>query len=161
MREYETIYILRPEIEDADAIEFINKMKALVEREGGKHIKVTNWGRKRIAWERDRNQRGMFIHHLYLGRPGLVKEYERNLKLAESVLLRMTKVIDKRVIAETRSAEEDVLNPPAPKEERRRDEPRRPRQDYDGYNSGSRDRDGGRDRDNKSNDNNNSSGAEA
>ena len=145
MREYETIYVLRPEVEDTVAVEFITKMKSLVEREGGKHLKLTNWGRKRIAWECDGNQRGMFVHHSYLGKPGLVKEYERNLKIEESCILRMTKVIDKRVVADTRTAEEDVLQPPAPKEERRpREDTRRARSDYDGGYNDRGDR-GGRD----------------
>jgi small subunit ribosomal protein S6 len=118
MREYETLYILKPEVEDESAIEFINKMKGLVETQGGKHIKVTNWGRKKLAWERARQQKGMFVHHQYLGKPGLVQEYERQLGIEENVLLRQTMLLDRAVDSSTRTPEEDVLAPPAPKERR-------------------------------------------
>lgn len=157
LREYETLYILRPEIEDEVAIALINKMKGMVESEG-KHLQVTNWGRKKLAWERDRHQKGMFVHHRYLGKPGLVKTYERSLKIDENVILRQTIVLDKAVDPETRQPEADVFDPPVTKEARREEEPRdRPRR-FDGDRDrgdrddrgdrGDRDRDrGDRDRD--------------
>lgn len=120
LREYETLFVLKPDIEDQAAIDFIQKMKALVEREGGKHIKVTNWGRKKLAWERKRNQKGMFVYHKYLGPPTLVKEYERTLGIEEAVLLRQTVLLEKAVLPDQRQPEEDQLAPPATKE--RRDE---------------------------------------
>jgi small subunit ribosomal protein S6 len=135
MREYETLYILKPELEDAPAIEFITKMKSLVEANGGKHIKITNWGRKKLAWERDGNQKGMFVHHLYLGMPGLVNEYERALGIAEDCLLRQTVLVAKGISPDSRQPEEDVLEPPAVKERREDERPRRdddrPRRDRD------------------------------
>jgi small subunit ribosomal protein S6 len=118
MREYETIYILKTEIEDEKAVEFLQKMKGLVEKNGGKNIKVTNMGRKKLAWERDRHQKGMFVHHQYLGKSGLVQEYERTLGIDENVLLRQTVLVSKAVEAESRPPEEDVLQPPAVKERR-------------------------------------------
>lgn len=118
MREYETLYVLRPDIEDQSAVDFITKMKALVEKEGGKHLKVTNWGRKKLAWERDRQQKGMFVHHVYLGSPGIVKEYERTLGIDESVMLRQTVLLTRNVNPETRNPEEDQMTPPAIKDRR-------------------------------------------
>lgn len=133
MREYETLYVLRTDVEDQAAVDFINKMKALVEKQGGKHIKVTNWGRKKLAWERDRQQKGLFVHHQYLGNPGVVKEYERTLGIDENVLLRQTVLLSRNVSPDARAPEEDQLVPPAAKE--RRDD----RDREDGYEASSRD----------------------
>lgn len=124
MREYETIYILRNDVADDAAIEFITKMKGIVEKEGGKHLKITNMGRRKLAWECDKQQKGMFVHHRYLGMPGIVTEYERMLGIAESVLLRQTVVLNKMADAASFSAEEDVLNPPVVKEKDERKERR-------------------------------------
>lgn len=118
LREYETIFVLKPDIDDAVAINFIEKMKGLIEREGGKHLKVTNWGRKKLAWERLKQQKGMYVHHHYLGKPGLVAEYERTLAIEEAVILRQTTVVSKGVDPAARHAEEDVLQPPVTKERR-------------------------------------------
>jgi len=123
-REYETIYILRTDIADDAAVAFINKMKGVVEKEGGKHLKITNMGRRKLAWERNKQQKGMFVHHRYLGQPGIVAEFERNLAIEEAVMLRQTIVLNKQANPADFSAEEDVINPPIVKERDERKERR-------------------------------------
>ncbi len=123
-REYETIYILRTDIADDAAVAFITKMKGVVEKEGGKHLKITNMGRRKLAWERNKQQKGMFVHHRYLGQPGIVAEFERNLAIEEAVMLRQTIVLNKQANPADFSAEEDVINPPIVKERDERKERR-------------------------------------
>jgi len=129
LREYETIYILKPDVADEAAIAFIQKMKAVVEREGGKHLKITNMGRRKLAWERLKQQKGMFVHHRYLGKSGLVAEYERTLAIEETVMLRQTIVLNTAADPAAFAAEEDIVNPPIVKE---KDERRERRFDDDG-----------------------------
>ena len=148
LREYETIYVIKPDVEDAAAIAFITKMKGVLEREGGKHLKITNWGRRKLAWERAKQQKGMFVHHRYLGKPGIVAEYERNLAIEETIMLRQTVLIDPSVDPASKQPEEDVLQPPIVKEREEKRERRYGDDDgddrYGGY--GGFDRDfGGRD----------------
>ena len=123
-REYETIYILRTDIADDAAVAFISKMRGVVEKEGGKHLKITNMGRRKLAWERNKQQKGMFVHHRYLGQPGIVAEFERNLAIEEAVMLRQTIVLNKQANPADFSAEEDVINPPIVKERDERKERR-------------------------------------
>jgi small subunit ribosomal protein S6 len=123
-REYETIYILRTDIADDAAVAFITKMRGVVEKEGGKHLKITNMGRRKLAWERNKQQKGMFVHHRYLGQPGIVAEFERNLAIEEAVMLRQTIVLNKQANPADFSAEEDVINPPIVKERDERKERR-------------------------------------
>lgn len=152
MREYETIYILKPEIDDDTAVDFINKMKGLVEKNGGQHVQVTNLGRRKIAWERDRHQKGMFVQHRYLGQSGIVKEYERSLKLAEDCILRQTVVRRKAVDPSSVAAEADTIKPPVTKEPVVRRDDRygdRGGRDRDGGGYRSRDRDDRDDRDDR------------
>ena len=124
LREYETIYILRTDVADEAAVAFINKMKAVVEKEGGKHLKITNMGRRKLAWERNKQQKGMFVHHRYLGKPGIVAEYERTLGIKETVMLRQTVVLNKLANPADFTAEEDIVNPPIVKERDERKERR-------------------------------------
>lgn len=119
MREYETIFVLKPEIEDEAAVAFIQKMMALVDKQGGKHLQLNNWGRKKLAWERNRHQKGMFVHHRYLGGPTLVKEYERTLGIDENVILRQTVLLHKSMNAADAQVGADVLEPPITKEAKR------------------------------------------
>lgn len=122
MREYETIYVLSPEATDASAREFMLKMKELITREGGKNIKVDCWGRRKLAWERGKHQRGIYVHHKYLGNPGLVAEYERTLAIEESVILRHSVLLAKDVDPASREELADQLEILVVRE--RRDNPR-------------------------------------
>lgn len=122
-REYETIYVLRPEIEDSLAKDIMLKLKALVEEQGGINLKVSNWGRKKLAWERKKYQRGLYVHHAYLALTGVVEEFERNLAINENVLLRQTILVARNINPADRSPEADELETPVIKE--KKDAPRR------------------------------------
>ena len=96
MRKYETIYVLKSTLDDKTAIDFMLKTKKLIESLGGKNIKVDCWGRKQLAWECRKHQRGIYVHHTYLAPNNLVHELERLLKIDESILLRQSKMLNKK-----------------------------------------------------------------
>ncbi|MES2504848.1 MAG: 30S ribosomal protein S6 [Myxococcota bacterium] len=133
MREYESIYVLNPEMTDSAAKDFMLKMKDLVTREGGKNIKVDCWGRRKLAWERGKHQRGIYVHHNYLGLPGLVTEFERTLAIEEAVILRQSILLAKDVDASTREEQADQLEVPVVRE---RKEPQRYASDMDRFDEG-------------------------
>lgn len=97
MREYETIYVLKPEMDDKSAKEFMLEMKELITEKGGQNVQVTCMGRRKLAWMRDKIQRGIYVKHTYLGMPGLSKEFERLLGINESVMLRQTVLLARDV----------------------------------------------------------------
>jgi small subunit ribosomal protein S6 len=85
-REYETTYILRPDISN-DGISAVNtKIRGIIEAAGGNLLKVENWGRRKLAYEVQKNLKGVYLHFNYLGSAGLVEEIERNLRLSDSVI---------------------------------------------------------------------------
>jgi small subunit ribosomal protein S6 len=85
-REYETIFILRPDLAN-DAISTVNtKMRGVVEGGGGKLLKIENWGRRKLAYEVKKQLKGIYLFWRYLGDPGLVEEVERNLRLSDQVI---------------------------------------------------------------------------
>jgi small subunit ribosomal protein S6 len=85
-REYETIFILRPDMAN-DAISAVNtKVRGVVEAGGGKLLKIENWGRRKLAYEVKKQLKGIYLFWRYLGNAGLVEEVERNLRLTDSVI---------------------------------------------------------------------------
>jgi small subunit ribosomal protein S6 len=85
-REYETIYILRPDMAN-EAISAVNaKVKGVVEAGGGRLLKVENWGRRKLAYEVKKQLKGIYLFWRYLGDAGLVEEVERNLRLSDQVI---------------------------------------------------------------------------
>ncbi len=85
-REYETIYILRPDITN-EAVGLVNtKIRGVIEAGGGSLLKVENWGKRKLAYEVQKQMKGMYLFFSYLGTAGLVEEVERNLRLTDSVI---------------------------------------------------------------------------
>ena len=85
-REYETIYILRSDV-DADTAEKVQaRVAEVVGRDNGKLVKVESWGRRKLAYPVAKQRKGVYVFVKYVGRGGLVAELERNLKLQDSVL---------------------------------------------------------------------------
>ena len=85
-REYETIYILRPD-STTDVIAQVNqKIRGIVEAGGGTLLKVDNWGKRKMAYEVKKHLKGIYLFFSYLGSAGLVEEVERNLRLSDSVI---------------------------------------------------------------------------
>ncbi len=85
-KEYETIYILRPDV-DADTADRVQgRVSEVVDRGQGKLVKVEAWGRRRLAYPVAKQKRGVYVYVKYIGLGGLVAELERNLKLQDAVL---------------------------------------------------------------------------
>ena len=85
-KEYETIYILRSDV-DADTAEKVQaRVAEVVGRDNGKLVKVEAWGRRKLAYPVAKQKKGVYVYVKYVGRGGVVQELERNLKLQDVVL---------------------------------------------------------------------------
>src|SRR5262252_7416849 len=85
-REYETIYILRPD-STSDVIAQVNqKIRGVIEAGGGTLLKIDNWGKRKLAYEVKKQLKGIYLFFSYLGTAGLPEEVERNLRLTDSVI---------------------------------------------------------------------------
>ena len=85
-KEYETIYVLRSDV-DADTAEKVQaRVAEVVGRDSGKLVKVEAWGRRKLAYPVAKQKRGVYMYVKFVGRGGLVQELERNLKLQDTVL---------------------------------------------------------------------------
>ncbi|MFZ1866368.1 MAG: 30S ribosomal protein S6 [Polyangiales bacterium] len=85
-REYETIYILRPDVEKAKAEQIIERLKEVISRLDGTLTKLDNWGKRKLAYPIEKKTRGIFVYLKYVGYNDLVAELERNLRLLDDVV---------------------------------------------------------------------------
>jgi small subunit ribosomal protein S6 len=96
-KEYETIYILRPDI-DADGAEKVQgRVVEVLDKAKGKLLKVEAWGRRRLAYPVAKQKKGVYVYVKYAGVGDLVQELERNLKLADAVLKFQTVLLNEHV----------------------------------------------------------------
>ncbi len=114
LREYETIFLVRPDLAEDLVDKIVERMRGIVHRDGGKVIKVENWGKKKTSYEVKKNLRAIFIKFLYLGNTTAVAEFERNLRMTDDVLKYQSVKVAENVEAATRAVEADVKLPGDP-----------------------------------------------
>jgi len=85
-REYETIYILRSDVDNAGAEKVVNRAKDVITRLEGTLTKLDNWGKRKLAYPIQKSSRGVFVYLKYVGYGDLVAELERNLRLLDEVV---------------------------------------------------------------------------
>ena len=91
MRAYELMVILEPELEELTVAPSLDTYLNVVRNDGGTVDNVDVWGRRRLAYEINKNAEGIYAVVTLQAEPATVKELDRQLTLNESVL--RTKVI--------------------------------------------------------------------
>lgn len=85
MRKYETLFILKPSIEEEKKNEVIEKFKGIIAT-GGEVESVEEWGVKRLAYEIEKIRDGYYVLVNFKANPDLPKELERNFRISDDVL---------------------------------------------------------------------------
>jgi len=114
LREYETIFLVRPDLAEDLVDKIVERMRGIVHRDGGKVIKVENWGKKKTSYEVKKGFRAIFIRFLYLGNTKAVAEFERNLRMTDDVMKYQSVKLAEDVDAAGRAVEADVKLPGDP-----------------------------------------------
>ena len=91
MRAYELMVILDPNLEERTVQPSLDTYLNVVRNDGGSVDNVDVWGRRRLAYEIDKNAEGIYAVVSLQAEPATVKELDRQLTLNESVL--RTKVL--------------------------------------------------------------------
>jgi small subunit ribosomal protein S6 len=91
MRHYEVMVILDPSVEERAVSPLIDNFLAVVRNGGGNVEKVDTWGRRRLAYEINKQSEGIYSVIDLKATPEVVKELDRQFGLSESVL--RTKVL--------------------------------------------------------------------
>ena len=140
-REYETIYILRPDVDNDTAEKVVGRATDVIKRLDGTLTKLDNWGKRRLAYPIRKSNRGIFVYLKYVGFGDLVAELERNLRLLDEVVRFQTVLLREDVDPATVEVDqeevqylhvEDEEEPEDPETERARSLgmlPRAPRED--------------------------------
>ncbi|MBM7560967.1 30S ribosomal protein S6 [Fusibacter tunisiensis] len=85
MRKYETLFILRPSLEEEKRNEVIEKFKGIIAADGEVE-KVEEWGNRRLAYEIEKIREGYYVLVNFKANPSLPKELERNFRISDDVM---------------------------------------------------------------------------
>ncbi|MFH0823608.1 MAG: 30S ribosomal protein S6 [Pseudomonadota bacterium] len=114
MRRYESVVILDPELSEDLVKEFTEKYGNLVKSRGGEIVKISDWGRKRLAYPVRKREAGRFVLFDFLGAPSVINEVERNFKIADEVMKFLTVKLDDKADMDALmgGAKEEAVEPP-------------------------------------------------
>lgn len=108
LREYETVFLVKPDLTDENVDKVKDKLRGIINRDGGKFLRFTIWGKKKTMYPIAKQPRAVYVHASYLGPSGLVAEVERNLHNIDEVSRWMSKRLKGEVDPESRPVLEDV-----------------------------------------------------
>ncbi|MCL6452839.1 MAG: 30S ribosomal protein S6 [Alicyclobacillus sp.] len=86
MRQYETMYILNPELEAEQTSELVSKYQSLVTEHGGEINQLEEMGKRRLAYEIDHHRDGYYVLMQYSAATDFTPELERQMRIDDNVL---------------------------------------------------------------------------
>ncbi len=86
MRHYETLYLLTPDLAEEEYKAETAKFIDIIQKNKGDLIKTEEWGKRSLAYDVKKFDKGFYVLLDYCGDGALVSEIERNFKLDERVL---------------------------------------------------------------------------
>jgi small subunit ribosomal protein S6 len=111
MRKYETFFIIDPDLTEEAYTLASEKLKGVVNANGGEVFTYVPWGKKKLAYPVKKRTQGLYILMEYGGGPQLVAELERNMRLDERVLKFITVKLDDRFDPEKEKAQKTIAPP--------------------------------------------------
>ena len=88
MKNYELVYVVRPNAEDEVKEAVLNKVQEVISA-NGEVEKVDTWGNKKLAYQIAKFSEGFYVLVNCKASADLPKEVDRNLKINENVIRHM------------------------------------------------------------------------
>ena len=85
LRDYEILYIVRPEFDDEQLQAAVASVDKLIDNLGGARLKTDVWGRRRLAYEVKHMREGQYVLTDFQIEPARVPEMEATLKISDAV----------------------------------------------------------------------------
>jgi small subunit ribosomal protein S6 len=85
-RRYETLVLIHPDAGEPGAKEIAERIKKLIEDQGGTVSQVQDWGARELAYLIAKQRRAFYVLFEYRATSKALLEIERNLKLMDRVL---------------------------------------------------------------------------
>jgi small subunit ribosomal protein S6 len=90
LREYETLFVINPELQDDAANAVIDRLKGILEKMNAELLREDRWGKRKLAFEVKRHGRGNYTLFHYIGPVGVVAELERTMRNLDEVIRFLT-----------------------------------------------------------------------
>ncbi len=90
MKEYESIFVLDPGLEDARVDAEVEKIRDFITARSGEITEIQKWGRRKLAYEINRRKEGIYTLIRFKSAAELPAELDRRYRLNESMIRFLT-----------------------------------------------------------------------
>lgn len=105
MREYETVFVVQPNLSDSQKKQIVERMKGAILKHKGTLFFARDMGKRSLAYAIGKQTKGIYTCLDYAAVGNAVHDIERGMKLDENVLRFLTVVKNEDVDVEARAAE--------------------------------------------------------
>lgn len=105
LREYETVFVLHPDISDDVVNSTLDRLKEVITKMNGELLSQDGWGKRKLAFAVKKQQRGNYFVFHYIGPVGVVEELERTLRNLDQAIRFLTTAFGVVVDVEAKRAE--------------------------------------------------------
>jgi len=94
MKEYESIFVLDPGVDDAQVDAELEKIQDFITGRDGEITEIQKWGRRKLAYEIRKKREGIYTLIRFRGGPSLPAELDRRYRLNENIMRHLTVVYE-------------------------------------------------------------------
>jgi len=94
MRNYEIMFIVNPNAQDEEIDKINGQIETIITSGGGKIDKIEKMGKRRLAYEVDRQREGHYVLFVMSANGEIIKECERRLRVMDAVIKYITVRVD-------------------------------------------------------------------
>lgn len=106
MRSYQSVLILKPDFDEAQVGESLEKITELIKSHGGAILKVDKWGKKRLAYKVKKSRFGYYLNIYHTCENEKVSSLEAKFKLYDAILKFMVLRLDDKELERAMGKEE-------------------------------------------------------
>lgn len=90
MRQYETVFLISPNLSEEDTEAIILKMADIISKKRGKMISQEEWGKRKLAYPIKKFEEAFYVLFHYQGRSDIPVELERRFKQSDDIIRYLT-----------------------------------------------------------------------
>lgn len=90
LNNYETIYILKPDVSEDKNLSLVNQYKRLIKKNGGQNIFIQHRGRRHLSYNINHYYDGIYVQMNYEGNGHLIKILDKFMRFDNSIIRYLT-----------------------------------------------------------------------
>ncbi len=104
---YESVFVTKSTLTDEEIDVILEKVKSIIEEKGGEVVSSHNWGKKKLAYEVQKERKGIYVFVHFKGTGDTIAELERTYRFSEQIIKFMNLRIDPNDLGKSEPIRED------------------------------------------------------